>query len=533
MVANLAVFGATIRTMDPERPFASALASSGGIIVAVGSDDEVREACDASTVVLGGSGWHLTPGLTDGHQHLFHGAELARGVDFDRVSNLDEVRSLLAAERRRIGPGVWLLGFALEYSAFGGQPYHHELIDAAAGDGPALVYSLDLHTAFTNAESLRLAGVTGSRQYPDGSSIVCDDRGVPTGELRERTAIRDVLSATSEPSRDERLTWYRDAMQRQNAVGITALHQMDGDGTTADLLEELDASGDLSLRVALHYWIDPSSDDAMIDAIALGATRSGRRWRADGVKFMIDGVVETGTAWLEEPDSEGGGNNPMWPDIDRYRRTVRRFHDANFRVATHAIGDRAVREVLDTYAGLPQGTRRHRIEHIETAPDLTISRFAPEGVTASMQPIHLRWMKPNLGDPWSQRVGAQRCAHCMRSGDLSGAGALVVLGSDWPVAPFDPRLGLFAAQLRRAPDRPDQGAFGASRPLSSLEALAGYTRNAALAIGDEDVAGMLRPGFRADFVAWGEDPVECPASDVTELPVLATVVDGDVVYRSQ
>lgn len=532
MAADLAVFGASIRTMDPERPWAQALAVRDAIIAAVGSDDEVREVCDASTTVLGGSDWSITPGITDGHQHLFHGAELARGVDFDRVGNLDEVRSLLAAERRRIGPGAWLLGFALEYSAFGGQPYSHELIDAATGDGPALVYSLDLHTAFVNSESLRLAGVTGPRQYPDGSSVVCDERGAPTGELRERSAITDVLSAKPEPSRAERLEWYRDAMRRQNAVGITALHQMDGDGATADLLEELGSLGDLSVRVALHYWIDPSSEDAMIDAIALRAKRSGRRWRADGVKFMIDGVVETGTAWLEEPDSEGGGNNPMWPDVERYRRGVRRFHDAGFRVATHAIGDRAVREVLDTYASLPPGPRCHRIEHIETAPDVTISRFAPEGVTASMQPIHLRWMKPNLTDPWSQRLGASRCAHCMRSGDLSGAGALVVLGSDWPVAPFDPRLGLFAAQLRRAPDQPDQGAYGASRPLSSLEALAGYTRNAAIAVGEGDVAGMLRPGYRADFVAWGQDPVECPAGDVHDLPVLATVVDGDVVYHA-
>lgn len=149
-----------------------------------------------------------------------------------------------------------------------------------------------------------------------------------------------------------------------------------------------------------------------------------------------------------------------------------------------------------------------------------------------MQPIHLRWMKPDLSDPWSQRLGTHRCAHTMRSGDLSAAGALVVLGSDWPVAPFDPRLGFFAAQLQRAPDLADEGAIGASRPLSGLETLAGYTTNAAIAIGEEQVAGILRPGYRADLVAWAEDPADCPP-DVVELPVLATVVDGLVAYRGE
>lgn len=174
MAADLAVLGARIRTMDPERPTASAVAVRDGLIVAVGSDEEVRVRCDATTEVLGGDGWAITPGLTDGHQHLFGGAELGRGIDFDRVADLEEVRSLLVAQRQRVGPGAWLLGFALEYAALGGQPYHHELIDGAAGDGPMLVYSLDHHTGYANAEALRLAGVYGPRRLTGSAQVVCD-----------------------------------------------------------------------------------------------------------------------------------------------------------------------------------------------------------------------------------------------------------------------------------------------------------------------------------------------------------------------
>ncbi|WP_426563829.1 amidohydrolase [Angustibacter sp. McL0619] len=533
MPAQLAVVGATIRTMDPDLPFASAVAVRDGVIVAVGDDACVRDACDGTTEVIDGTGWTLTPGLTDGHQHLLHGAELARGVSFDRVGSLDEVRAMLAAERARVGAGEFVVGYALEYAAFGGAPYHHDLIDAAAGEGPCLILSLDLHTVFANAHAIRLAGLTGREKFEDGSFMVCDDSGEPTGEAREMSAMFTLLSLRPTPSQQERLSWYADAIRAQNAVGITGIHQMDGSLDTAAVLADLEAAGDLGMRVHLHYLVEPTYDDDHLAGLAAARDEAGRRWRAHGVKFLMDGVIDTGTAWLEEPDTHGAGLDPMWPEHGRYQSAVRRFHDAGFAVTTHAIGDRAVREVLDTYDSLPSGGRRHRIEHVETAPDSTLRRFRPMGVTASMQPIHLRWLLPDLSDPWSQRLGHARCQHAMPSGDLSAAGALVVLGSDWPVAPYDPRLGFFAAQLRRAPDLADNGPIGASRPLSGLETLAGYTVNAARAVGDQGRAGVLKVGAQADLVAWGADPVTTPPEDVLELPCLLTIVDGTVVHRAE
>ena len=165
MAADLAVFGARIRTMNPAQPFAEALAVKDGRIIALGSAAEVRAECDANTVIQSGTDWHLTPGLTDGHQHLLMGSQVGRGINFDRVSNLEQVRALLRAERERVGPGAWVQGFAFEYAALGGLEYHHELIDEAAGDGPMLFHALDMHTAFANGEALRIAGVTGARRF--------------------------------------------------------------------------------------------------------------------------------------------------------------------------------------------------------------------------------------------------------------------------------------------------------------------------------------------------------------------------------
>jgi predicted amidohydrolase YtcJ len=529
MTADLALVDVHMRTLDPLRPFATALAVQDGAIVAVGDAADVRDVCDATTTVLSGHGWHVTPGLVDGHQHLLMGAQIGRGVSFDRVASLDRVRDLLRAERERIGPGAWLRGYAFEYAALGGLEYHHELIDEAAGPGPMLVHSLDVHTGFANAEALRVAGVTGSREFPDGSFVVVDDQGRPTGELREMSAVQVVLDHQPEPSPSDRMGWYVDAIRAQNAVGITGVHNMDGGRETLETFAALEADGLLGLRVRQHSWVDPSDDEGALADILARRDLRGRRWTANSVKLMLDGVIDTGTAWLEEPDTRGDGRDPMWPDVERFRRTVQRFHQAGFHIATHAIGDRAVREVLDAYAAVGSGGR-HRIEHIEAPSPETVARFRAENVHASMQPVHLRWINPDLSDPWSERLGAHRCARAMPSGDIQATGANVVLGSDWPVAPYDPRFGFFAARRRRAHDVADPRPVGASRALTGLETLAGYTVNAARV--DGAGGGVLRVGAPADFVAWGDDIVEVAPEDVIDLPVHLTVVGGEVVHRS-
>ena len=355
-----------------------------------------------------------------------------------------------------------------------------------------------------------------------------DANGAPTGELREMSAIYAVTDHAPIPTEDEKLGWYAETIRAQNAVGITGIHQMDGGPETIDALIALEAAGQLNLRVRLHQWIDAKTDPAGIAEIIARRHQAGSMWTANSMKFMLDGVIDTGTAWLEEPDTFGNGNDPMWPDMDHFRRTLRQFHDAGFYIATHAIGDRAVREVLDAYETFP-GESRHRIEHVEAAPPTTVQRFARQKVSASMQPIHLRWINADMTDPWSERLGVHRCDHAMPSGDINASGANVILGSDWPVAPYDPRLGIFAAQRRYAPDVEDHRSLGKSRGLTGVETLAGYTINAARVTGDD---GSLHVGGPADFVAWAADPADCVPEDVVELPVHLTVVAGRIAHQT-
>ena len=346
-------------------------------------------------------------------------------------------------------------------------------------------------------------------------------------------AMQLVLQKVPAPTTDEKLSWYAQAISEQNALGITEIHMMDGNLESLDIFRELEGRAKLNLRVLQHHFVYPYTSVDEVNDMVNSKNQCGEMWQADGVKFMLDGVIDTGTAWLEEPDTLGDGTEPMWPDLNLYHSRARQFHDAGFRIATHAIGDRAVREVLDFYSSLPGGAQgRHRIEHIETAPDSTVARFSPEHVTASMQPIHTRWVAHDMTDPWSQRLGAHRCGHGWRSGDIFASGALVVLGSDWPVAPYDPRMGFFAAQERRAHDVEDPRPIGHTRALTAAQTLAGYTVNPAKAVGQSHTRGQLKVGFSADLVLWQGDPVKTSPADIIDMNILQTVANGKVVFRA-
>lgn len=533
MAATHAIVNAHIRTMDADNPTATAVAWQGDMIIAVGSDAAIKEVSDARTDIVDAKGATLTPGLVDGHQHLLHGSEFAQGLNLDRVHTLSDLRDKIAQERRRIGPDAWLMGFALEYAAFEGATYHHSLLDEVSGPGPMFLYTLDVHTGYVNGKALEIAGLTRPVELTDGSIVVLGNDDVPSGELLEMAAMQLVLTHVPEPTVEQKLTWYAQTIADQNALGITEIHMMDGNLDSLEIFRQLEGRDQLNMRVLQHHFVYPYTSPEEVEAMVKSKNQHGTMWQADGVKFMLDGVIDTGTAWLEEPDTMGDGTEPMWPDLGLYHSRARMFHDAGFRIATHAIGDRAVREVLDFYGSLPEGSKgKHRIEHIETSPDVTVARFAPEQVTASMQPIHTRWVAHDMTDPWSQRLGAHRCRHAWRSGDIFASGALVVLGSDWPVAPYDPRIGFFAAQERRAHDVDDPRPIGHTRALTAEQTLAGYTVNPAKAVGASNSRGKVKVGLSADLVLWEDDPVKTSPADIIDMKILQTVANGKVVFRA-
>lgn len=521
-----------VRTSDPDNPIAEAVSVVGGRIAAVGSSAEVLAATPPGARVVDLGGAAVTPGLIDSHLHPLWGARLSAGIDLEGVTTLAGVRDAIAAEAARLGDGEWVRGWNLDYVAFEGAAPHRAVLDEAAGGRPVLLMFYDLHTGLASAAALAAAGIDGPREFGDASSIVVDDDGVPTGELREPSAYDLVVDAAPATSVDEECEMLRATFAGFGAVGLTGCAVMDGSVRLLDVLERMEETGELGFRLDVFLWHRPEDDDAAVEATIAAGRRSGRSWRVAGIKLFSDGVIDTGTAWLHEPDTCGSGLAGFWPDWDRYRAVIRRYDEAGLQLATHAVGDRAVSAVIDAYAELPPAApeRPRRIEHLEVLADADVEQLRGTGIVASMQPLHMQWRHEDLSDSWATRLGAERASTGFRARDVLEAGVPTVFGSDWPVAAFDPRIGLAWACGRTAPGASADGVvFEPEQRVSIEDAIVAYTRSAALALGDP-ARGVLRVGAVADLVVWDTDPALIDPTALATVPVRTTLVAGTIVH---
>ncbi|MFJ8474456.1 amidohydrolase [Kitasatospora sp. NPDC094011] len=521
----------------------TALAVVDGRIAALGDDRTIRELADAATTVIDLQGAVVTPGLVDGHLHPVTGAELTHGLDLSGCTDLPSVRAALAAEVKGLAPGAWLHAWGLDPNVFGDRPVEAAALAPVLDGVPALLLLFDAHSMLASPRALELAGVDGPRTFAQAAEVVCDADGRPTGLLLEDAACELVERGAPQPTRAERRDRLAAALRAMAATGLTGGHAMDANGDSLDLYAELDETGELPLRLRIAPWCQPGVDQDGLRTLLELQGRGGRLWQVDGVKLFMDGTIDNGTAWLERPDCHGESTHAFWPDPAHYSRVIEELHRAGVPTATHAIGDAAVRHALDAVdraaSATPSGASgrtapvRHRIEHIETVPDQLVHRFAESGVIASMQPTHCcDFTRADHTDNWSRRLGEERADRAWRCRDLWDAGATVVLGSDWPIAPYPP-LGVMAGARHRRPTRDlDRPPHNPGQALTALEALRAMTVNAAFAAGEEQIAGRIAVGHRADLTVLAADPLTTPATALAEVPVLLTVLDGRPTHRA-
>ncbi|MFJ9774959.1 amidohydrolase [Kitasatospora sp. NPDC101157] len=530
----------------------TALAVVDGRIAALGDDRTIHELADAATTVIDLKGAVVTPGLVDGHLHPVTGAELTHGLDLSGCTDLPSVRAALAAEVTALAPGAWLHAWGLDPNVFGDRPVEAAALAPVLDGVPALLQMFDAHSMLASPRALELAGVDGPRTFTQAAEVVCDAGGRPTGLLLEDAACELVERVAPQPTRTERRERLAAALRAMAASGLTGGHAMDAGGDSLDLYAALDQAGELPLRLRVAPWCQPGVDrDGLRELVELQRWR-GELWRVDGVKLFMDGTIDNGTAWLERPDCHGESTHAFWPDPAHYTQVIGDLHRAGVPTATHAIGDAAVRHALDSVArATADGTTangttadgttvngttppvRHRIEHIETVPDDVVRRFAELGVIASMQPTHCcDFTRADHTDNWSRRLGEERADRAWRCRDLWDAGATVVLGSDWPIAPYPP-LGVMAGARHRRPTRDlAQPPHNPGQALTALEALRAMTVNAAFAAGEEHVTGRIAVGHRADLTVLATDPLSTPATELAGVPVLLTVLDGRPTHRA-
>ncbi|WP_433217115.1 amidohydrolase [Microtetraspora malaysiensis] len=512
---------AAIRTGEAGAPPAQAMAVDGEMLIAVGTEAEVRAAAGPSAELIDLDGAAVLPGLYDAHIHTAQYAQSLGAVDLRDVRSLDEALAMVAAHAARLRPGAWLFGGRWNSNTWNppAQPDRYAL-DSVCPDLPVALPSVDGHTVWANSAALRLAGIDASTPDPVGGEIVRDANGEPTGILRESASypLRNLM--VSADLRD----LLRTAQDELLGLGLTSVHDIDGEDCRDAYLALRDA-GELKLRV--HKAIPMIH---LEKAIAEGRrTGQGDDWvRTGPVKIFSDGALGSHTCHMSESFADDHGNTGI--AVTPYEELVALFSraaGAGIAVATHAIGDQANHLVLDAYEALGATPGlRHRIEHAQHLRPDDLSRMARLGVVASMQPVHCT-SDIDLVD--SLLAGHELASYAWRG--MLNVGVALAFGSDAPVEHPNPFAALYAAVTRTRTDGTPAGGWQPEQRLSMAEAVTAHTLGAAYAAGEEDRKGLLTPGRLADFIAVDTDPyLESPEA-VLRTEVLTTVVGGEVRWR--
>ncbi len=513
-----ALFLGSVLTMDPAAPRAEGVAVKGGEVLAIGTPAELHALAGPATRVHELGGGCLLPGFHDAHLHLTqHGLELSR-LDLAPTRTFEDALELLRAQAAGLARGELVRATGMALNTWGKRTLGRAeaaALEDALGGRPALIESQDHHSAWASAALLARAGVGEGTPDPADGALVRDEDGRPTGLLLEG-ARELVAAAVPAPTREELRRALAAAADSLAACGVTTVHHMAAE--PAEYFRELALAAsdrDYPLRV---WACVPHAQLEAARELGLATGQGGDNFQVGGAKFFADGALGSLTAWMLEPYAGSSSVGMAVDDPGVLAERVPMAAHAGLAPVVHAIGDAAVRAVLDAFEAasepLAEAGLRPRIEHAQHVHVDDVARAGRLGVVASVQPIHLTFDAVAVKDLLPDRVAR---AYPLRS--LARAGARLAFGSDAPVASPDVFAGLRAA-CRRV------GASGErlnlAEALSPDEALMAYTVGAAYGIGWEGRSGRLAPGYDADLVVLSHDPLV----SLDGLSVVATVKGG-------
>lgn len=499
-----------------------------GKIAAVGPFDELRaQHPSAKLVDVGGT--TILPGLTDAHGHLY-----GLGLSLDTVNlvgadSYDEVIARVKERAARAATGEWILGRGWDQNRWPSKQFPTAAaLDAAIPDHPVWLRRVDGHAGLANSVAMRAAGITAAVRDPEGGRIIRDAGGNPTGVFVDG-AENLIDSAVPPPSFELRKRRVLAAAQQIAANGLTEMHDAGADSETIRAVRELIDEKRFPIRIYTMI-----SDDAALlsEWFRRGPLLAyGDRLTIRSVKLYADGALGSRGAALLAPYSDDPGNSGLLlSTIPHMTDVARRARAAGFQVNTHAIGDRGVHNVIDSYesAGVQPG-ERFRIEHFQVAAGDDFARISRSGIIASMQPTHA-----TSDMYWAEdRVGPERIKGAYAWRAVLTSGARLALGSDFPVEAVNPFFGIYAAVTRQDQKGWPPGGWYPDQKLTLAEAVRGFTSDAAYAAFEEASRGTIEPGKLADFTIVDGDLYATPPADLFKVKVRYTVVGGDIVYDSK
>src|SRR5579872_1371683 len=530
--ADLVLTGGKIWTGTIAQPQVEAVACIGPRIVAMGSSSDIGHSIGPQTRVVDLAGKLMVPGFNDAHVHFYTGGQHLASVKLRDAQSEGEFRERIRKFAAQLPPGRWILGGDWDHENW--TPARlptRQLIDAVTADHPVFLNRLDGHMSLANTAALKLAGVDRNTPDPPGGTIVRDEKGEPTGVLKDAAmgAVDRVIPAASD---DEIADAVRAAMRYAAENGVTSVQDMSAAPEILRVYQKLLKSGELTVRISGHQPL--ATWERLADVGLLAAFGSGYL-HIGGLKGFADGSLGSTTAlffdpYLDAPATSGLASDEMIPE-SKMRKHILDADRAGLQIAVHAIGDKANHIILGMFEDAERNNgardRRFRIEHAQHLRPDDIPRFAKLHVIASVQPYHAiddgRWAE--------KRIGPERAKTTYAFHSLLEAGAVLAFGSDWYVAPMEPLLGIYAAATRRTLDGKHPDGWVPEQKITVAQAIRAYTWGSAYASFDESNKGTIEPGKLADFAVLSDDILSIDPVEISKTKVVMTVFDGKVVYE--
>ncbi len=531
--ADLLLRGGRVHTLDPARPLAEAVAIRGNRVLAVGDAAELSRLAGPATRVVELAGRTVVPGFDDSHAHLLGIGFSRLDLDLAGTGSFAEVLERVAAAVKAHRPGEWIRGRGWHEGKWSSSPPDavrgfpvHAALSALSPDNPVVLERADGHALLANARAMALCGITRDTLPPVGGELVRDGRGEPTGVFVDNAQALVRLPARSP---EENARALERAMDECAAKGVTSLTDAGQPLDVIALYRQAAAAGRLRTRL----YVMASGLETMR---ALGRPEvglGGGMLTVRAVKMYADGALGSRGAALLAPYADDPGNSGLLVTPPETILETARFALAHgFQAATHAIGDRANRMVLDAYERAlgeapAAASPRFRIEHAQVLDAADIPRFARLGVLASMQGVHCPSDRP-----WAiARLGRERVRGAYAWRTLLASGARILNGTDAPVEDVSPIQNFHATVTRQDANGQPPGGFDPEQKLTREEALRTLTLDGAYGSFEEEAKGSLTPGKLADLVVLSQDILSVPDEALMRTEVLMTVVDGRVVFE--
>ncbi len=544
--ADLVIVGGKIYTVNNTNQVVEAVAVNGNKITFAGSEADVKKYIGEETKKIDLHGKILTPGFIEGHGHIIGVGYNELELDLSQIKSYDEMVQKVKDAVSKAAPGEWILGRGWHQDKWDVKPEVvikgfpiHKALSEVSPDNPVFLRHASGHAGFANERAMQVAGVNllsiekNKMEESEGGEVVRDQMGNPTGLFNERAMElidRHIPSRTLETN-TRALELALKACLRN---GITSFHDAGATRENIQLFHHFKETGELTVR--LYVMITGGDSPLVYEWLKKGPEIDSSGWLTiRSIKLNCDGALGSRGAWLltpysDRPDFSGMPTLPMDTVVKISREALKH----GFQVCSHAIGDRANREILNRYetalAENPDKINDHRfrIEHAQHLHPDDIPRFGKLGVIPAMQAIHM-----SSDRPWAiDRLGEQRIkegAYVWQS--LLTAGARIINGTDAPVEPLNPIPSFYAAVTRKTLQGLPEGGYEPEQRMTRVQALRSYTIDAAYGAFEETIKGSIAPGKLADFTIFTKDLMTIPENELLSTDVAMTIIDGKVVYQ--